>query len=168
MENLCAHCLESGDWEDEDKCPKCEASGHVSPWRVSACPACNKEFFDKMKEIGSKQSGSNKQMSEPVTLEWLHSIDWLQTKWPEGWKNCTRGIVYANWTIHTVQSRPMNIPVETWEEAHGYDLGPFVWSVMPTHGQNMIPLEKPRSTFTILVLKDRRDVMLLLELLGRD
>lgn len=92
---------------------------------------------------------------KPITLEWLHSIDWLQTSWPEGWKNCTRGIEYANWTIHSIRSR---------EE--GYDVGPFVWSVRPTHGQNMIPLERADSTFVILVLENRRDVLRLLELLG--
>lgn len=48
---MCMHCLEEGDWSDEDKCPRCEAKGHVSPWEVSKCPACNKEFFIKMAEL---------------------------------------------------------------------------------------------------------------------
>lgn len=103
---------------------------------------------------------------QPITLEWLHSIDWLKTTWPEGWKNCARGIEYANWTIHSLQWRPMNVPIEDWERQRGYDVGPFVWSVMPKHGQNMIPLERQRSIYTILLLRDRRDVLLLLELLG--
>ncbi len=48
---LCMHCLEEGTWTDEDCCPKCREKGHVSPWSVSKCPACNQEFFDKIKEI---------------------------------------------------------------------------------------------------------------------
>jgi len=31
LESICLHCLESGYWEDEDKCPKCEKEGHSSP-----------------------------------------------------------------------------------------------------------------------------------------
>lgn len=50
-ENMCAHCLETGDWEDEDKCPSCEATGHTSPWRPSRCEACNKIYFDGMKQL---------------------------------------------------------------------------------------------------------------------
>lgn len=49
---LCMHCLEGGSWQDEDCCPKCKENGHVSPWQVSKCPACNQEFFDKMRELG--------------------------------------------------------------------------------------------------------------------
>jgi len=48
--------------------------------------------------------------------------------------------------------------------------GPFVWTVMPTHGQNMIPLERRPSGgsfYTILVLEDREDVKRLLKLLER-
>ncbi len=51
MINMCMHCLDEGDWEDEDACPKCRLEGHVSPWQVSQCPACNKQFFDSMKEL---------------------------------------------------------------------------------------------------------------------
>lgn len=54
MPSMCMHCLEEGDWPDEDKCPKCEAAGHTSPWSVSGCAACNKEFFDKMAELKAK------------------------------------------------------------------------------------------------------------------
>lgn len=48
---LCMHCLEEGNWTDEDKCPRCARKGHVSPWEVSKCPACNQEFTDSMKEL---------------------------------------------------------------------------------------------------------------------
>lgn len=48
---LCMHCLEEGDWIDEDKCPACEKSGHSSPWKVGKCPACNEEFFAKLREL---------------------------------------------------------------------------------------------------------------------
>jgi hypothetical protein len=51
VENTCMHCLEEGDWADEDACPSCRAKGHVSPWAVSQCPACNKEYFDKMADL---------------------------------------------------------------------------------------------------------------------
>lgn len=50
-EMLCLHCLKEGDWTDEDKCPKCEQSGHVSPWAVSACPACNQIYNDNIEAI---------------------------------------------------------------------------------------------------------------------
>lgn len=53
-ETLCCHCLESGYWEDEDKCPKCTKEGHTSPWRVSSCPVCNKEYHDKMNNLIKK------------------------------------------------------------------------------------------------------------------
>lgn len=52
--NQCYHCLEEGDWTDEDKCPKCESEGHTSPWRVSACPACNKSYYDGIAAIMAK------------------------------------------------------------------------------------------------------------------
>lgn len=50
---MCTHCLEEGDWPDdvEDMCPDCKQKGHVHPWRPSQCPACNKEFFDRMEEL---------------------------------------------------------------------------------------------------------------------
>ena len=96
---------------------------------------------------------------EPITLEWLHSL-----KEP-GWKSETRGISFANWTIHSVQGRPIN-SAERWP---GYDAGPFVWTVAPTHGPNLMPLEKPgNSHYTILVLESRQDVILLLRLLRRE
>lgn len=93
--------------------------------------------------------------TRPVTVDWLHSIDWLQTGFPEGWNNERRGISYANWTIHSIVQNG------------NYDDGPFVWTVMPTHGQNMIPLPKCRSYFAILVMEDREDVLRLLSLLER-
>jgi len=95
-------------------------------------------------------------MTEPITVDWLHRIK------PDRWITCVRGIYYANWTIHSVQSMPV-LERDDWD---GYDAGPFVWSVAPTHGPNMTLLESPgNSTFTILVLESRRDVILLLELL---
>lgn len=52
--NMCMHCLKEGNWENEDICPKCEAAGgHVSPWQVSQCEACNQKFFDKMAELNA-------------------------------------------------------------------------------------------------------------------
>lgn len=96
--------------------------------------------------------------TNPITVDWLHSINWLETEWPEGWNNERRGISYSNWTIHSMVSNG------------NYDDGPFVWTVMPTHGQNMIPLERRPgggSYFTILVLEDREDVKRLLRLLER-
>lgn len=96
--------------------------------------------------------------TKPITVEWLHSINWLETEWPEGWNNERRGISYANWTIHSIVQNG------------NYDDGPFVWTAMPTHGQNMIPLaHRPSggSYFTILVLEDREDVKRLLRLLER-
>lgn len=87
----------------------------------------------------------------PITVQWLHENK------PENWRAAQRGIEYANWTIHTIRSRD-----------EGYDLGPFVWTVAPSHGPNMIPLEKPCSSFfTILVLETRGDVVRLLQLLDR-
>lgn len=62
---MCMHCLEEGEWADEDKCPKCAADGHASPWRVGACPACNKSFFDKMDELNSTIRKRVK-MEEPI------------------------------------------------------------------------------------------------------
>lgn len=97
---------------------------------------------------------------KPITVAWLHSLQ------EPGWTPCTRGIEFANWTIHSIQSRPRNEPVETWT---GYDIGPFVWTVAPTHGANMIPLEKPgNSNYVILVLESQRDVIRLLKLLRRE
>lgn len=96
--------------------------------------------------------------TKPITVSWLHSINWLETEWPEGWNNERRGISYANWTIHSIVQNG------------NYDDGPFIWTVMPTHGQNMIPLERRPSGgsyFTILVLEDREDVKRLLKLLER-
>ena len=49
--NICFHCLEEGEWEDEDKCPSCATVGHVSPWEVSKCPVCNAEYYAKMEEL---------------------------------------------------------------------------------------------------------------------
>lgn len=86
-----------------------------------------------------------------ITVEWLHDIR------PDGWREAHRGIEYANWTIHSIRQR---------EE--GYNLGPFVWTVAPSHGVNMMPLEKPcNQNFTILVLETREDVVNLLNLLVR-
>lgn len=57
------HCLEEGDWTDEDKCPSCEAKGHVSPWAVSQCPACNAEYFAKVNkqidDLGIRSNTNN-------------------------------------------------------------------------------------------------------------
>lgn len=67
------HCLREGDWGDEDKCPSCADLGHTSPWRVSACPACNKEFFDAIARI--KQKIDDRQLTTPDGLYCLdHSI----------------------------------------------------------------------------------------------
>lgn len=54
--NICMHCLESGYWRDEDKCPSCESLGHTSPWAVGGCEACNKDFFAHMKKISDKHA----------------------------------------------------------------------------------------------------------------
>lgn len=51
---LCMHCLEDGEWEDEDKCPNCAEDGHESPWVVSKCGACNAEYYKKMDELCKK------------------------------------------------------------------------------------------------------------------
>lgn len=91
----------------------------------------------------------------PITVAWLHSIK------PKEWKARVRGISYANWTIHSIQSKPV-LERDDWD---GYDAGPFVWTVAPTHGANMVPLDKP-GFFTILVLESRADVLKLLDLLG--
>lgn len=94
--------------------------------------------------------------TRPITVDWLHSINWLQTSFPEGWSNERRGISHGgNWWIHSVV------------ENGNYDDGPFVWTVMPHFTQNMLPLAKPRHTYAILVLEDREDVMRLLSLLER-
>lgn len=45
-EQLCLHCLNSGFWVDEDKCPSCAANGHTSPWQVSKCEQCNEDYYD--------------------------------------------------------------------------------------------------------------------------
>lgn len=45
------HCLEDGDWEDEDCCPKCKIEGCISPWQVSKCPNCNRKYYEKMDEL---------------------------------------------------------------------------------------------------------------------
>ena len=50
-ENMCLHCLEEGDWTNEDVCPKCQSEGHKSPWEVSRCPACNKIYQEKMDKL---------------------------------------------------------------------------------------------------------------------
>jgi hypothetical protein len=87
-----------------------------------------------------------------ITVEWLHVIR------PEGWRDAQRGIDYANWTIHSIRSA---------EE--GYNVGPFVWTVAPSHGPNLTPLERPcESHFAILVLETRQDVIRLLQLLVGD
>ncbi len=52
--NLCLHCLEEGDWYDDDCCPTCRVGGHESPWRVSSCRACNSQFFAKMAELSDR------------------------------------------------------------------------------------------------------------------
>lgn len=54
LDQICMHCLNSGNWIDEDKCPDCDAKGHISPWIVSGCPACNQEFTDAMRAINIK------------------------------------------------------------------------------------------------------------------
>lgn len=97
-------------------------------------------------------------MNERITVAWLHDIK------PAEWVGSHRGISYANWAIHLIQTRPVNQP-PPWD---GYDAGPFVWSVMPTHGENMIPLERPGAWYTILVLESREDVLKLLALLERN
>lgn len=96
-------------------------------------------------------------MNEKVTIEWLHSIK------PAGWKAETRGISYENWCIHSIKTKPV-LERDDWA---GYDAGPFIWTVQPTHGQNMLPLEKQERMFTILVMETRDDVTALLRLLVR-
>lgn len=76
-----------------------------------------------------------------------------------------RGISHADWSIHSIQSRPRNVPVEDY---HGYDAGPFVWSFTPTHDANMRPLDKPYTHCTVLVLESREDVQWLFKLLDRN
>lgn len=51
MENMCLHCLEEGNWTDEDKCPSCASKGHVSPWSVGSCQACYFEYKEKLKRL---------------------------------------------------------------------------------------------------------------------
>ena len=95
----------------------------------------------------------------PITVAWLHSLN------ESGWKPETRGISCDNWTIHSIQSRPRNVPVDEWS----YDAGPFVWTVSPTHVANMMPLKEPgKSNFAILVLESQKDVLRLLRLLRRE
>lgn len=91
-------------------------------------------------------------MTNAITVDWLHEIA------PDGWQCERRGISFANWTIHSII------------ENGNYDDGPFIWTVMPSHGQNMIPLERRPSGgrfFAILVMEDRKDVQVLLNLLTR-
>ncbi len=68
MEMMCLHCLEEGDWDDEDKCPKCAAAGHTSPWTVSGCEACNRNYFAKMdllkRDIGIREKGTNEAIAD--------------------------------------------------------------------------------------------------------
>lgn len=78
MYNICMHCVEEGDWTDEDKCPKCASEGHISPWRVSQCPACNEEFHKKIDKI---IDGSNIRAS-------INNI-WAELKAQQGNKQCT-------------------------------------------------------------------------------
>jgi hypothetical protein len=54
IDNICMHCLQEGDWEDWDKCPDCAAKGHISPWQVSSCPACNANYFREMAELKAR------------------------------------------------------------------------------------------------------------------
>lgn len=90
--------------------------------------------------------------TEQITVEWLHDIR------PDGWRAAQRGIDYANWTIHSIR----------WAN-EGYNAGPFVWTVAPSHGPNMTPLDSPCDRhFTILALESREDVIRLLQLLVRD
>jgi hypothetical protein len=96
---------------------------------------------------------------EPITVAWLHSVR------PDGWLQQPRGISHADWSIHSVQSRPANVPVDAYD---GYDAGPFVWSFTPTHDANMRLLEKPASVHcAVLVMESREDVLALFELLKR-
>lgn len=53
-EQLCMHCLNSGFWADEDKCPSCAANGHTSPWGVGQCEVCNENYFDSIQKIHNK------------------------------------------------------------------------------------------------------------------
>lgn len=57
LQNMCLHCLEEGDWTDEDKCPDCASKGHTSPWRAGSCAACNKDFYDKMDMLLQRVGG---------------------------------------------------------------------------------------------------------------
>lgn len=104
----------------------------------------------RIKEIVDYAVGRRTELpSHSITVAWLHAIR------PDAWREAQRGIDYANWTIHTIRS-----------EEEGYDFGPFVWTVAPSHGQNMTVLERPcESHFTILVLETRQDVIRLLQLL---
>ncbi len=82
MNNQCMHCLQEGNWTDEDKCPQCASTGHTSPWEVSSCPACNKQFFDKMDEImgrcniHSTISETNDYVEALEVIEGLASLDY--------------------------------------------------------------------------------------------
>lgn len=67
--NMCMHCLEEGKWTDEDKCPKCAQEGHISPWQVSKCPACNKEYNDKMHKLIEDIGIRSKDIPSIPTLE---------------------------------------------------------------------------------------------------
>jgi hypothetical protein len=80
---------------------------------------------------------------------------------PPLWEGGRRGIWFANWSIHSVRQRPINVPVDDYE---GYDAGPFVWSFAPSHDANMVTLEKPCGThYAIFVLETREDVLNVLE-----
>lgn len=51
IENVCLHCLESGNWPNEDVCPKCEQEGHTFPWGVNQCDQCDENYYDSINKI---------------------------------------------------------------------------------------------------------------------
>jgi len=71
------HCLEEGEWTDDDVCPPCKAKGHVSPWRVSQCPVCNQEFFDAINSIKAKIEARKKVALDIVAGCLANPEEWL-------------------------------------------------------------------------------------------
>ena len=65
---MCMHCLEEGDWTDEDVCPTCKEKGHESPWAVSKCSACNKEYYDHMDKLMERIGMQQRQQLDKRTI----------------------------------------------------------------------------------------------------
>lgn len=92
MDNMCMHCLEEGNWEDEDKCPKCKEAGHTSPWGVNQCLECNRQYertIEKLKaKVGFGQERRREIFEYKLFSDFKFTAEQFNELGKDGWELC--------------------------------------------------------------------------------